>query len=168
MDGYAYFAFRFGQPHHLVALSLATLIRHPQRLVLDLACGCGHLTRSLVSQAQGHQVIGVDHNFFRLYVARHWIAPQAEYVCCEADAALPFPDGTFSAAFCSDAFHYFVNKTIVIQELKRLTQDDGFIVLVTMRNSNVQHQHACRRCRPRAWQPSLLGCRTVSSPIATF
>src|SRR5262249_37976394 len=142
-DAYAYFAFRFGQPRHLVALSLMTLIRHPQRLVLDLACGCGHLTRSLVSQAQGQQVIGVDRNFFMLHVARNWIAPQAAYVCCEADAALPFPDGAFSTVFCSDAFHYFVNKAISIRELKRLTQDDGSIVLVTIRNSNVQHQHVC-------------------------
>lgn len=157
MDGYAYFAFRFGQPRHLVALSLATLIRHPPRLVLDLACGFGHLTRSLVSQAQGQQVIGVDRNFYMLHVARNWIAPQAEYVCCEAEAALPFLDGAFSTAFCSDAFHYFVNKAISIRELKRLTQDDGFIVLVTIRNSNVQHQHACLPLPPEGCQALFAG-----------
>ena len=152
MDGYAYFAFRFGQPRHLVALSLTTLVRHPQKPVLDLACGCGHLTRSLVSQAQGQQVIGVDRNFFLLHVARHWIAPQAEYVCCEADAALPFPDGAFATAFCSDAFHYFVNKAIIVRELKRLTRDDGCIVLATVRNSKVQHQHACLPLPPEGCQ----------------
>jgi SAM-dependent methyltransferase len=168
MDGYAYFAFRFGQPRHLVALSLATLIRHPPRLVLDLACGFGHLTRSLVSQAQGQQVIGVDRNFYMLHAARHWIAPQAEYVCCEADAALPFLDGAFSTAFCSDAFHYFINKASSIRELKRLTQDDGCIILVTIRNSNVQHQHACLPLPPEGCQALFAGmshCLLADSDI---
>jgi SAM-dependent methyltransferase/uncharacterized protein YbaR (Trm112 family) len=168
MDTYDYFAFRFGQPRHLVALSLATLIRHPRRPVLDLACGCGHLTRSLVSRVQGQQVIGVDRNFFMLHVAHNWIAPQAEYVCCEADTALPFPEGAFSAVFCSDAFHYFVNKAISIRELKRLTQDDGFIVLVTIRNSNVQHQHACLPLPPEGCQALFAGmshCLIADSDI---
>jgi ubiquinone/menaquinone biosynthesis C-methylase UbiE len=56
-----------------------------------------------------------------------------------ADTSLPFPDGTFSVAFCSDAFHYFVSKAASIRELKRLTQDDGLIILVTVRNMLVKH-----------------------------
>ena len=69
MHAYDYFVFRFGQPRHLVSLSLASLIRQPNKPILDLACGFGHLTRSLVQQAEGQQVIGVDRNFFGLYVA---------------------------------------------------------------------------------------------------
>ena len=41
----------------------------------------------------------------------------------------------FSAAFCTDAFHYFVNKATSVGELKRLTQDDGLIVLVWIHNA---------------------------------
>jgi SAM-dependent methyltransferase len=65
----------------------------------------------------------------------------AEYVCADADLALPFSDGTFSAAVCSDAFHYFTNKGTCMRELKRLTQHDGFIVLATLRNALVKKQH---------------------------
>jgi ubiquinone/menaquinone biosynthesis C-methylase UbiE/uncharacterized protein YbaR (Trm112 family) len=152
MNAYDYFAFRFGQPRHLVALSLASLVDQPKKLILDLACGFGHLTRSLVQRAKGQLVIGVDRNFFALYVAQKWVAPEAEYICCEADASLPFPDSAFSTVFCSDAFHYFVNKATSIRELKRLTQDDGLIVLVTLRNGSVRHQHACLPLPPEGYQ----------------
>jgi hypothetical protein len=110
-EPYSYYAFRFGQPRHLVALSLASLIRTPTRPVLEVGCGFGHITRSLTARASDQLVIGLDHTFFPLYVAKHWIAPSAEYVCSEADAELPFADGTFSVAFCSDAFHWFRHKT---------------------------------------------------------
>jgi SAM-dependent methyltransferase/uncharacterized protein YbaR (Trm112 family) len=129
-----YLYFRFGQPRYLVALSFASLIQQPNKPILDLACGYGHITRSLVHRAQGQPVIGVDNTFFGLYVAKHWIAPEAEFVCCTAEASLPFPDGAFSVAFCSDAFHYFANKAASIRELKRLTQQDGLIVLVWIHN----------------------------------
>lgn len=133
-DGYDYFALRFGQPRYLVALSFTTLICNPRKPLLDLACGFGHITRSLVHRAKGQPVIGVDQNFFGLYVAKKFIAPEAEFVCCVADGPLPFPNGFFSAAFCSDAFHYFVNKATSFRELKRLTRDDGLIIVVWMHN----------------------------------
>lgn len=132
---YYYFAYRFGQPRHLVALSFATLIQSPRKAVLDLSCGCGHITRNLVYRANNSPVVGVDRFFLGLYIAKHWIAPQAEYVCCSFDTALPFPDGSFSAIMCSDAFHYSINKVTTISELKRLVQNEGLIMLVWVRNA---------------------------------
>jgi ubiquinone/menaquinone biosynthesis C-methylase UbiE len=136
-EPYGYFAFRFGQPRHLVALSLACLIRRPGKPVLDLACGFGHITRHLVNRAEGQPVIGLDRNFFMLYIAKNWLAPEAEYVCAEADMGQPFPNGTFSTVFCSDAFHWFVGKANCAHELKRLTASHGSIILATLRNSLV-------------------------------
>ena len=48
-------------------------------------------------------------------MAKHWIAPDADYVCADADAALPFPEGTFEGIVCSDAFHYFEDKSDLIK-----------------------------------------------------
>jgi SAM-dependent methyltransferase/uncharacterized protein YbaR (Trm112 family) len=137
-DYYDYFAFRFGQPRHLVALSFTTLIHKPRKPILDLACGYGHITRSLVRRANGQPVVGVDQHFIGLYFAKNFIAPEADYVCCVADGPLPFPNGFFSVAFCSDAFHYFVNKTTSVSELKRLTQNDGLMILVWIHNALVR------------------------------
>jgi len=124
-----YFLFRFSQPRYPLALSLACLIHQPMKPVLDLACGMGHITRSLIGRAKDQPVIGSDRNFFFIYVAKNWLASQAKYVCSEADATLPFQDGAFSSVFCSDAFYVFANKVACIQELKRLTQPDGIIIL---------------------------------------
>jgi SAM-dependent methyltransferase/uncharacterized protein YbaR (Trm112 family) len=151
-DAHDYFVFRFGQPRHLVGLSFASLIHGPKKPVLDLACGFGHLTRNLVQQAPGQLVIGVDDSFFGLYVAKHWIAPNAEYVCCTTEASLPFPDGAFSAAFCSDAFHYFVNKATCVRELDRLTQHDGLILLVWIHNALVRRPYDGRPLPPESYQ----------------
>lgn len=132
---YDYFAFRAGQPRHLVALSFATLIRQPKKPILDLACGCGHLTGNLVERAEGQPVIGVDDSFFGLYVAKYWIAPKAHYVCCSTDDSLPFPDRVFSSVFCSDAFHYFAHKAAIVRDLERLTHADGVIILTWVHNA---------------------------------
>lgn len=149
---YDYFAFRFGQPRHLVALSLAILIHQPEKPILDLGCGFGHITRSLVSRAKNQPVIGVDRNFFTLYVAKNWIAPEAQYVCAEADSDLPFSDSTFAAALCVDGFHYVDNKAVGIRELKRLTQDMGLIMLVATRNALFDHPYAGQPLSPEGYQ----------------
>jgi hypothetical protein len=38
-EAFNYFVFRPGQPRHLVALSLASIIQYPHKPILDLACG---------------------------------------------------------------------------------------------------------------------------------
>ena len=67
-------------------------------------------------------------------MAKGWIAPNAEYVCSTADASLPFADDTFSNAYCSDAFWVIHNKATCLRELRRLTQENGLILLVGLRN----------------------------------
>jgi ubiquinone/menaquinone biosynthesis C-methylase UbiE/uncharacterized protein YbaR (Trm112 family) len=148
-----YFAFRFGNGRYLVGLSFAaSLASQPDKALLDFACGCGHLTSGLVQQAEGRPVVGIDDSFFGLYVAKRWTAPQAEYVCCAADGSLPFPDGTFSAAFCSDAFQYFHSKATSARELKRLTQDHGIIVLFWVRNGLLEHPFAGSPLPPAGYE----------------
>ena len=148
-----YFAFRFGNGRYLVGLSYAaSLAYRPDRALLDLGCGCGHLTSGLVQQAEGRPVVGVDDSFFGLYVAKRWTAPQAEFVCCPADASLPFQEGTFSAAFCSDAFHYFSDKATSTRELKRVTRNNGVIVLFWVRNGLLQHPYAGLPLPPAGYQ----------------
>jgi SAM-dependent methyltransferase len=139
-DSFDYFAYRFGQPRHLVALSFASTIRHPQQPLLDLACGYGHLTQHLIHRANGQPVVGIDRDFFSLYVAKHWIAPEAQYVCTDVTQGLPFEDGTFAVSMCTDAFHLFTDKQVVMKELNRVTV--GTIILVTVRNGNVPYRYA--------------------------
>ena len=116
------------------------LLPRSEKPILDLCCGHGHITRSLAQQANNQRVIGMDQSFWGLYVAKRWIAPEADYVCCSVDHALPFPDGTFSTVFCSDAFHYIVNKRSCVRECIRITQD-GVIVFTWVHNKQIRIPH---------------------------
>ena len=134
-----HFAFGFGQPRHLAALSIASLIKKREGPILDLACGPGHLTHYFCAGGDGNRpVVGVDRNFFRLWVARNFMAPGADFVCQWVDRPLPFSTGFFDSAFCSDAFHYILNKAGCIREARRVVAQDGLIGIVRFGNAALQ------------------------------
>lgn len=131
-----YFTYRFGQPRFLAALTMARAIKRGHGPLLDLACGAGHLTHYL---SQGdRQVIGVDRDFMRLFIAANFVAPAADFVAAWADRALPFRDGFFGGVLCSDAFHYFADKLTCLHELTRVLADDGLIAIARAGNVDLQ------------------------------
>jgi SAM-dependent methyltransferase len=135
---YNHFAYRFGQPRHLSGLALATLLPTSARPILDLACGFGHVLHSWAAARPEHPLIGLDRNFFQLYVAKRWIAPTAEYVCSDANSRLPFASRSFCGVFCDDAFHYFVRKVTCAEETQRVIEDSGMVILARIGNSNAE------------------------------
>lgn len=77
-----HFTFSFGQPRHLAALAIASVLKDRGGPILDLACGPGHLTHFFCTGAdRDRPVVGVDRSFFRLYVARNYVAPRADFIC---------------------------------------------------------------------------------------
>jgi SAM-dependent methyltransferase/uncharacterized protein YbaR (Trm112 family) len=115
----AYFVHRFSQPRHLAALALVANVPLGAKPVLDVACGAGHLEHYLTRRAAPVPAVGTDMNFFQLWIARFWIAPDAHFVCANAADGLPFADDSFSASICSDAFHLIPNRTRLIGEIAR-------------------------------------------------
>lgn len=132
-DPFNYFFYRFGTPRHLATLGLLTVLPAGGP-VLDLACGYGHLGHTLA--AQGRTVVGLDQNVHQAWVARHYVAPGAAFVCADADQPFPFRDGAFGSAFCSDAFHYIHDKAAALSELDRTTSG-GLVALATVGNAGV-------------------------------
>ena len=141
-ENFNYFYYRFSQPRYLVGLAFARLVDRPASPVLDLACGPGQLTRYLARRARPTPVVGVDRTFALLHVARRVTAPEAEFVCADATAVLPFRDAVFSFVFCSDAFHYFGPKEHVAREMQRVSAPGAAIALITVRNANTKHLSA--------------------------
>lgn len=131
-----YFIGRFGQPRHLAALALATNIRRSPKPVLDIACGAGHLDHYLMHRPEALRVVGVDLNFYQLWIARHWIAPGGDYICANASEELPFVDGTFDATFCSDAYHLIPRRTALLKEIERCAPG-GMVILTRVGNAAV-------------------------------
>lgn len=161
-DYYDYFRYRFSQPRHLVALSLAGIIPASSKPVLDLGCGFGQVTRGIYHQTNGN-VIGIDNLFFLLLTAKRAIAPRADYVCCDANTALPFADDAFSAAFSSNVFHFIEQKSLCLSELERIT-DRKLIILPSLRHSDVNCKTPNTALSIEAYQQlmSNMSCRIIN------
>jgi SAM-dependent methyltransferase/uncharacterized protein YbaR (Trm112 family) len=133
-----YFVYRFGQPRHLAGLGLAARLNNSDGALLDLGCGVGHLTHYFTSTRPGRTVLGADRDFFRLFVAKRYVAPAANYVCLPADAALPFPASALAGIFCSDAFHLFLHRAMTVREMRRVLADRGLIIVARFGNAAVE------------------------------
>jgi len=140
---YAYNWYRFGLPRHLAAL--AAIEWSPRRgPVLDLGCGAGHLTWALSRRLGGAApVIGVDGLYFALWVARHRIAPAADYVCGELES-LPLPDGTVGGVWASDVFHAISRKAQVAREIRRVSTSEAWGAVVGLAVAGHDHEYAGR------------------------
>lgn len=133
-----YFFYRFGQPRYLAALCLAAVLAKVPGTVLDLACGAGHLTHYLSCMRPSSLVVGMDRDFFRLFIASKYIAPAADFVCSPASNTLPFANGCFNALLCSDAFHYFPEKWGLVDEMRRVIIPNGLMLLTRVGNAAVE------------------------------
>lgn len=125
---FAYFFARFGQPRFLATLSLVHALPDDPRPVLDLACGYGHVMHHLAERQRPTDVVGVDRNFFQLWVGRRYIAPGQTFICTDEITSLPFDDDAFAASMCGDAFHYFPDQQSTLDEMRRVAQADTVVL----------------------------------------
>ena len=123
-----YFAHRWSDPTFLSGLVLATALERAP--VLELACGAGHFIPELA--AAGLEPIGADLVFAKLWLCRHFIAPDATLVCFDAQRPWPIPSGALGGAFCHDAFYFLPGKQAVIGEMRRCCLADAVIARLPM------------------------------------
>jgi SAM-dependent methyltransferase/uncharacterized protein YbaR (Trm112 family) len=132
-----YLLYRFSDPTFIASHSLLKAVTQEPRCtagyILDLCGGAGHLTRTM-TRAAAKGVVLADLEFWKLYLAKHFVAPDCEPVCCDANAPLPFKRSIFSLVTCSDAFHYIWTKRQLIAEMQRAAGADGTIVLAHLHN----------------------------------
>jgi hypothetical protein len=119
----AYFVHRFSDPSYVVAHALvravaSTVLGNGGRAI-DICGGSGHLTRTLVELSPEPPVLA-DLYFAKLWLARRFVAPGCEAVCCNANHPLPFARGAFRYAMCADAFMFVWPKRRFVGELLRL------------------------------------------------
>jgi hypothetical protein len=123
-----YFVHRFSDPTYVVGeavvRAVAGTVLDGRRGALDLCGGSGHLTRVLMDCSSRAPVLA-DLHFRKLWLARRFIAPGCEAVCCDGNAPLPFARGAFSCVLVADAFQYIWTKRQAIGELSRLIASCG-------------------------------------------
>lgn len=150
-DADAYFRYRFSLPRHLVALQLLPSVLIGAGPVLDLGCGAGHMTFSLMCLRPEASVVGVDVSYAQLWVARRLVAPRADYVCADA-RQLPFADGSFASAASIDVLSFVRDKWAVVRELLRVVEDGGPLAVSSMKDDAHDHVYAGLPLSTTGWR----------------
>jgi hypothetical protein len=76
--------------------------------------------------------------FAKLWVARHWVAPGAKLICLDA-ATTPWRVGEaaqFDLVACHDAFYFLEPKGVILDRLRRLAGDTGWLAIAHIHNRN--------------------------------
>jgi uncharacterized protein YbaR (Trm112 family)/SAM-dependent methyltransferase len=171
-----YLFHRFSDPTFLCSQLVLRALAQDRRCmagpVLDLCGGTGHLTRSLCDSAQ--EVILADLSFAKLWLARRFIAPRCQPVCCDASEPLPFAPGAFSFVLCSDAFHYVWRRRLLAGEMVRLLNEAGTILLPHLHNLLAENVSAGMPLTPASYrelfadlEPSLFKESSVFEALLT-
>lgn len=140
-----YFAYRFSDPtfylteallHVLLALPEARALR-----VVDLCGGSGHLTRVMRQclGATAEPPIVADYFPWKLWLAVRLVSPEADTICVDANSPLPFRAASCSFVLCADAFEYIWNRRLFAEEMYRLLDDPGVMVITHAHNSWVDN-----------------------------
>lgn len=113
-----YFAHRWSDPTFLSGLALLEAHGGTPARAFELACGAGHFLRVLSRHASF--VSGGDIVFAKLWLARHFVAPDADLVCFDASAPWPFAAASHDLVFCHDALYFLPRKPHVADEMRRV------------------------------------------------
>jgi ubiquinone/menaquinone biosynthesis C-methylase UbiE len=97
--------------------------------VLEVACGSGGVAARLAERF-GATLVGVDVNEAAVAAARSRAERSGRsdrllFEVADADAELPFPDGSFDAVFCNDSINHFRDRQNVLTDWHRLLRPGG-------------------------------------------
>jgi SAM-dependent methyltransferase len=112
----------------------------------------GHLTRTLCDIAPDGEVWLADLEFWKLWLARRFVARECQAVCCDAAHPLPFARGSFSLVVCADALHYIWPRRLAAGEMTRLAGTDGVIVATALHNALCENAAVGSPLDPSGWR----------------
>lgn len=117
----------------------------PGERVLDVACGTGIVGRlAWLKVTPSGRVVGVDTNPEMLTVAQQAsqkISVDIEWI--EGNAAkMPIPDGDFDVVVCQHGLQYFPDQPAALNEMRRVLNDHGRLVLNVWRPIKFNAGHA--------------------------
>jgi SAM-dependent methyltransferase len=111
--------------------------------VLDVGCGTGLLNSRIRRERLPSQPVGCD---FSRGMLRQAARRSPDIPWIQGDAArLPFRDGSFTAVFSTEAFHWFPDQDAALREFFRVLGPDGRILLALVNPSTEWVARATRR-----------------------
>jgi SAM-dependent methyltransferase len=112
--------------------------------LLDLACGAGRWTRTLVDHLGQRQVIGLDLSAAMLDAIRAELP--GLWLLRGTALQLPFATGSLGAVNCSNALQLLPNPRLVLREAARCLQPGGVFTAFTFRRAeSPTYRHFQRR-----------------------
>lgn len=129
-----YFAYRWSDPTYLAGLALLEAHWTEPTSAFELACGIGHYLRELTRR--GVRCLGADVVFAKCWLAKHWVAPEAEYVVFDAGATWPIGTERFDLVQCHDAFYFMPRQEFVAAKLREAVAPDGVLAVSHVHNSD--------------------------------
>jgi ubiquinone/menaquinone biosynthesis C-methylase UbiE len=95
--------------------------------LLDVGCGTGTLL-SLINTRYDAQIAGVDLTPKMLNIARIKLGDDADLKVADSED-LPFEDNKFDMVICTDSFHHYPHPENVLNEIRRVLEPDGMIII---------------------------------------
>ena len=94
---------------------------------LDVGCGTGALTQTILRAARPEAVTGIDSSAgYVAYARDHTPDPRATFLVGNAEA-LPDPDGVYDAAVSGLVLNFVPHPTRMLAELARVTRPGGIV-----------------------------------------
>ena len=125
-DDIGQFSWTTADEHHRFQTKLEL---GPDSRVLEVACGSGGPALFLV-RSTGCRVVGIDIHESGIGAAteaacEEGIADRASFLLHDAQAALPFAEGSFDAVICIDSMNHLFDRAAVFGEWSRVLTDGG-------------------------------------------
>ena len=125
-----YFAYRWSDPTYLAGLALLEAHWRAPATAFELACGIGHYLRELTRV--GVACTGADVVFAKCWLAKHWVAPDADYVVFDAAARWPIEGRRFDLVQCHDAFYFLPDQPLMAARLRDAVAAGGVLAGVVV------------------------------------
>lgn len=96
--------------------------------ILDAGCGYGRISKVILDSTSTAKVVGVDISSSMISYASNWLGSRFEGQLSDLQS-LPFSDGIFNSVICNGVIMHVQDEKAVIQELTRVLQPGGRLVL---------------------------------------
>lgn len=130
-----YFAHRWSDPTYLAGIALIEAHRGEAATAFELAAGIGHYARDLARV--GIAALCADIVFAKCWLAKHWIAPHADYLVFDAKDRWPIEGRQFDLVHCQDAFYFLPDQPAVAERLRAAVTPEGVLAVGHLHNADV-------------------------------
>ena len=151
-----YLRHRFSSQTFWSLYPFIALIRNKGGRVLEVCCGSGHASFILSRLIPPERLIGIDGDFRNLYLAAKYFS-RADFIQADMNTGLPFKDHQFSVAFMMDSLHYVDARALLAGEIVRVTNTEGFDLILHLHNALRENASAGKPLSPAAIQRIFCG-----------